>query len=444
MTYCPALWISDYTYHLLMLYFQSSPVAVANMAQTVSTADRLVVVGALLTATQELTLQPLYVVPDALDVEPRVLGAYAIVLRGAAGEELARYPFTPDVSEGDVSYLAISELVPYVAGTLQVDIEGPAGLLVSRRAGGALPGVTLTSPNGGELLSSDPVTVTWTATDPDEDPLTFNVQYSPDNGASWTLVAQNLTGNSASIAGVNLPSGAQALFRVWASDGVHTSFDVSDASATVPNHIPDADISAPDAAVTIATSQTLALLGRANDIDTGSMDSGQLLWESSLDGPLGNGARLSVTGLSVGTHTISFRADDGAGGIVTDTVQVIVVGDLDQLPPVPDQLVAGPAWLSLDAAQGVSSARLSIGNANLENAIQWQAAASEPWLQLTQASGLTPSDDVIVTADTAGLPDGTHFATIAITSQALPAHQVVIQVELVVSRHRLFLPLVRR
>jgi hypothetical protein len=101
------------------------------------------------------------------------------------------------------------------------------------------------------------------------------------------------------------------------------------------------------------------------------------------------------------------------------------------------------AWLSLDAAQGVYSARLSIGNANLGNAIQWQAAASEPWLQLTPASGLTPNDDVMVTADAAGLPDGTHFATITITSEALPADQVVVQVECV-SRHRLFLPLLRR
>ena len=48
------------------------------------------------------------------------------MLRGSAGTELARYPFTPDPVEGgprsgeedrNVDALAISELAPYVAGS---------------------------------------------------------------------------------------------------------------------------------------------------------------------------------------------------------------------------------------------------------------------------------------------------------------------------------------
>ncbi len=70
---------------------------------------------------------------------------------------------------------------------------------------------------------------------------------------------------------------------------------------------------------------TTYLEASAYDVDLGVLDGAQVTWTSDRDGALGNGAQLSTAALSVGVHTITVRADDGAGGVATDTVQVTVV-----------------------------------------------------------------------------------------------------------------------
>ena len=88
-------------------------------------------------------MQPLFVIPNAGDLKERVPGNYAITLRDGAGTVLARYPFTPEQVDGGpalagdpgraVTGLLINELVPYVAGTNRVDIEGPGGAVIGDR-----------------------------------------------------------------------------------------------------------------------------------------------------------------------------------------------------------------------------------------------------------------------------------------------------------------------
>jgi hypothetical protein len=300
----------------------------------VEQTDRLLVVGNFYTPTMTVTLQPLFVIPNAGEVEPREPGEeYAIVLRGAGGAELARYPFTPKEVHGgpapdqerDEDYLAIGELAPYVAGTTQVVIEGPGGAaLTTVNAGPAAPSVTVVSPNGGETLAGPTITVSWTASDPDGDPLRFNVQYSPDNGATWEMVAQNLTGASVELDAGNIASGAQGLFRVWVSDGIHTASDTSNGTFVVPNRTPTVEILQPAGPLSVPISTTVNLEASAYDVDTGALDGAQVTWTSNLDGALGTGAQLSVASLRVGVHTITVRADDGQGGVATDTVQVTV------------------------------------------------------------------------------------------------------------------------
>jgi len=452
MSYCPNEWVSDHTYEGLMSGF-AAPAPSDSMVdrRTLAQTDRLLVIGAIDPATNQVVLQPLYIVPNASDVEPRLPGPYAIVLRSAAAAELGRYPFTPEdmtagpdprtgATQNDVHVLAISELVPYVVGTTRVDIEGPGGVLLKTVSAGASdPTVRLTTPNGGEILAGDVITVAWTASDPDGDLLTFNVQYSPDNGASWTMVAQNLSEHNIALDAVNIPSGAAARFRVWVSDGIHTASDESDAPFTVPNRVPSAEITQPAGTVAVAISQTLGLDGRAYDVDTGSMTSSQLQWLSSLDGLLGNGAQLSVAGLREGFHTITFRADDGFGGVATDTVDVIVVSDPSQLPPRPDALVAGPDPILFDTRMGVTRVRLSIDNQNIANPVVWTAVASASWLGLGVTSGTTP-DQMYVTLNEAGLPRGYYTATISLTSPALPGQSTTVGVAASISGQRLYLP----
>ena len=55
-------------------------------------------------------------------------------------------------------------------------------VLATRIASANPPTVAVTFPNGGENITQDPVLLQWTASDPDGDPLTFDVQFSADNG----------------------------------------------------------------------------------------------------------------------------------------------------------------------------------------------------------------------------------------------------------------------
>ncbi|MCS7041107.1 MAG: fibronectin type III domain-containing protein, partial [Caldilineales bacterium] len=207
----------------------------------------------------------------------------------------ARYPFTPGRYDGGpdedperhVDLLAINELVPFVPGTAQVDIVGPEGVLTSVQAGVSPPSVTVLSPNGGEVLSGNEIVVSWNASDPDGDPLTFNVQYSPDNGATWEMVAQNLTGTSATLDATNFVAGSQGRVRVWVSDGINTASDESDGTFVIPNRPPTVRILQPADGTTIFLEQSLNLEADAYDVDMGSLDGAQVQWTSSLDGALG-------------------------------------------------------------------------------------------------------------------------------------------------------------
>jgi len=346
MTYCDEEWLSDFTYEALLNWFQGKGVAAAVTASSTTAADRLLITGHIDSATSEVSLDQVYLVPDAPDVMPSVPGPYAIVLRGAGGAELARYPFTPAPVDGgpalqasaerDVSLLAISELVPYIDGTVRVDIEGPGGTVLETVTAGANPPVVnLIAPNGGGTLSGDPITVSWTASDPDADPLTFAVQYTPDDGATWQMVSQNVTSMSLDIPRANLTAGSAARFRVWASDGIHSATDTSDAAFTVPNVPPTVKIVKPASGIKIMAGQTLALEANAYDVDTGNLDGAQVEWQSSVNGPLGVGAELVATGLSVGTHTVSVMVWDGDGALASDTVQVTVLPEQETLPVMP-------------------------------------------------------------------------------------------------------------
>ncbi|MDJ0755276.1 MAG: right-handed parallel beta-helix repeat-containing protein [Ardenticatenaceae bacterium] len=434
MSYCDRekSWISDYTYEGIKLYHDIFPPFASNSMAT----DRLSVMGLIDPVTLEVVqLQPLYVIPNAEDIEPQTPGDYTIVLRDDQGGELARYPFTPDVAHDQTGaeMFLITEWVPYVTGTTQVDIEGPTGVMTSVTAGAGTPNVTLTSPNGGEILSGNTITLTWSASDPDNDPLTYMVQYSADNGASWQVVATDIADTQLVLAAANAPASTEGLFRVWVSDGIHTHTDESDNPFTIVNRNPTATIVEPAQAVTIAISQTLSLKAEAYDIDSGMLDGNSLTWSSSIDGHMGHGRYLSFVGLSIGTHSITLTADDGDGGLATDSVQVTVVDSIYELPPVPDRLVVSPNSIDLTPHIGIITASLSIDNQSVANPVAWNATTDIQWIQLSASSGTTP-EDIQVTYLETGLDEGFYTGTITFTSPISPAAAFTVDVDLTVER----------
>ena len=453
MTYCDYQWISKPTYVNLKNVFEYAlPLNLEAITDQPTAQDVLAVYGTLDPHTREVVLQPVSTLFDVLEVTPPTPGPYAIVLRQADGNELARHPFTPigldqgaaldEGLEPEVAY--ISELVSYIAGVTQLEIENSGGVLLYQvSAGITLPAVQVTAPNGGEVLEGESILVTWTASDEDGDPLTFNVEYSPNNGETWDQVALFITDTQVTIDQVNLPASDTSLIRVSASDGIHSSRDSSDGVFAIPNHLPTGEIIAPTSDVTIAVSQTITFEGWVYDIDLGKLDEENLQWVSDRDGSLGNADILSTASLSAGLHEINLIADDGQGQTFIDQVIVMVVASPNDLPPLPDALVAGPDLVYLYPASDIFTAWVYLDNLNLGNPIAWQASPNMDWVELSSDSGLTPQD-VIVTTSLTVHDFGTHKSLITFSSPEGIFDPVYIVVVVTVSEYKHFLPVLLR
>jgi len=327
MTYCVPEWISDYTYnHIYSRMIAEKPVMQAQLDQLRATAtEHLVVTGRIVTPTDVITLSAFFRVPNSIDVTGTVAGEYHIRLLDAGNAQLADYAFTPNFStEANDPVGTIAEAVPWVTGTQRIAIWHNTTALITRTVSANTPVVTVTAPNGGEILSGSNYTVTWTASDADGDPLTYLLEYSTDNGATWQLLGTNITQTQAMLDLTRLPGTTQGLFRVWASDGVNTAADASNGTFTVPSKAPSVTLISPANGTTYVLSQTVTFEGNAFDPEDNVLGDAQLHWTSSLQGDLGTGALLQRADLITGTHVITLTATDSDNNTATATTTIIV------------------------------------------------------------------------------------------------------------------------
>ncbi len=450
MTYCrPERWSSDFTWqNMYEDFFEISAEASVELEPTARNepVDNLLAVGTIYSTTGVVDLEPFFVLPDVTWAPEPNPGDYAIVLRDAASAELLRHPFTPGLVDDDDfgNVLSIGELVPYVDGTVQVDVEGPGGVLTSVTSGASSPTVTVLHPNGGETLSGGTALVSWTADDPDGDLLSFNVQYSADDGATWSLVASNVLSTSISLDTDDMPASQRGRIRVLATDGIHTAHDSSNAAFTVPNHRPSIEILAPQDGETYVVSQTIGLDALVYDADEGSLEPGRLRWRSDLDGVVGQGAQVSLADLTPGRHTITLDVVDGEGATSSDSVHVEVFAGPDDLPAMPDVLRAEPALLALSSATAGDDQLIYVYNHTNPDPIAWTAAASDPWVGLSATSGTTPGS-VAVSADTDALPNGRYTAAVTFTALGDRDNTAIVNLSVTVRNYvSVYLPLVLR
>lgn len=317
--------------------------------------------------------------------------------------------------------------MPWVPGTRRVAIYSDlAGReLTSVPVSANPPTVTVTGPSTGTTLpASGQVTVSWTGSDPDNDPLTYSMLYSPDGGTTWHPLAHRISDTSLSVDASSLPGAAgNGIIRVIANDGVNTAFADS-TGLIVPFKAPSVTIVSPTEGGTYSLGQSIVLEGSSMDPQDATLSDNHLTWSSSLDGQLGAGHLLVLDNLSAGTHAITLTATDAEGQIATASTTITVT---DGITPTGPTLQVSQNTLSVpfDSSSPTTHESVSIRNGGTGD-LSWTATSDDARLTLDTASGAAPAE-LGFAMNTAGLPAGApYIAHITVTSPgAAQSPQVV-------------------
>lgn len=412
MAYCrrtdwPRQWISDGNYTRFYNSIpQPAPTAGAAAARTQALAgDYLSVYGSVAPDGSAASLTLVRRQSTADNIPPLAAGPFAIRLYNAGNAVLAEYPFTPDGSAD--GWLPFGQVVDFVAGTTRVELV--------RLADNRALAMTVVSPRPPVVHSvSQPqvtggnVALSWSASDPDGDVLSYDILYSRDGGATFQPVQFGVRALSATIDASKLGGSTAALFQVIANDGVNSAYANSPTFA-MPAKPPLVQIRTPADGIRVHWRQLVNFSGSALDFQDGQLAGARLTW-SSQAGPLGSGALLSLDNLPVGVNTITLRATNSAG--LTSSASVTVVVDDDLSVEGPNLSVEPPsvAWSVAAGVAAMQTMTLSLANVG-GGSITWQAASNQSWLTLSMTQGgigVQPK----VSAVPAGLPVGVNQAVI--------------------------------
>ena len=446
MGYCqPTTWMSDYTYRALAIRLEELHPGINqnDAARTVNApapgpqaGDWLLVFGQIAPALGIAKIFNIQRTDQVFNQPPRVPGNYAIRLLDSLGATLADYSFAPIVEADAVTpggsgtpELGFGYAVPFVAGTHEVRIlDNSAGgaVLTSALVSAHAPVVADVAVQGAPDPLTGLVSVTWTASDADNDVLHFDLYLARNNGVTLQPLQMGLSATSAQIDTSTL-GGGSVQFRVMASDGLQTAYADSP-TLVLTNKPPRPRILLPGADAHVYLGQVVNLQGEAMDSQDSAIADSGLAW-SSQQGALGTGAQLSVTDLPVGVNVVTLTATNSASLTATSVIRITVDGNLD--PPGPT-LTAGPGQIGWQVAAGETQpqiANLYIGNRG-SGTVQFTLSSGAPWLSSSATTGTAPAT-LTLTANPAGLANGVILdTTLTLTAVGNAAQVITVPIRL--------------
>jgi hypothetical protein len=178
------------------------------------------------------------------------------------------------------------------------------------------PSVVITAPGSGATVHLDiaePIAATAYAVDMTDGELSANVE--------WSSNLEGSLGTGASLSLTTLRVGTHTI-TAKATDSTNL-IGTDTFTATVGVVPPTISITSPTTGAQFERGAAITLTATAHDRVDGNL-SGGIEWSSSLDGPLGTAATLTVTTLQAGQHTITARVTDSSGTQATASVQITV------------------------------------------------------------------------------------------------------------------------
>ncbi len=176
----------------------------------------------------------------------------------------------------------------------------------------AAPVVTITAPAAAlRVEPATPISFAATATDTEDGALAAQIV--------WTSSRDGALGSGATVTR-SLSSGVHTITASVTDQGGKTG------RATIVltvNAMPHVTITAPAAGAFLDPGAATTLSAVATDTEDGDI-AARVAWSSSRDGALGSGASLSLTTLTVGSHTLTASVTDQGGATAQATVAVVV------------------------------------------------------------------------------------------------------------------------
>jgi hypothetical protein len=326
-------WISDYTYRgILNDLPDARSAAPANVIVTPSA--QLLAISGYITPTEGVgSFEFGYRVPSDL-LSPELLAnppfaptpaQYTLRLLGAGESVLFSKPIALDDRGEHGPSEGFFTTLPFNSNTKAIALFDGENELARREVSASAPVVEVLSPNGGESLAGA-TQIEWNASDADGDALVFTVQYSPDDGKSWQMVATGVTASPLVLDDLSFLPGTQGLsgrIRVIASDGVNTGVDTSDKPFSLRPQPPAAFISTPTEGAVFGKGDPISLEGGAFDEEDGSLEGAALVWKVG-GANVGTGRAVTLSSLPVGQHSVTLEAtsSDGLKDTTSTTIYV--------------------------------------------------------------------------------------------------------------------------
>lgn len=319
------------------------------------------------------------------------------------------------------------------------------------------PKITVTYPNGGEVLKADTtVIVSWNAERLNG---TISVQYSVDNGVTWTNIANRQGRNGADTASWRVPNSptTQALVRVGSAT---TTRDTSNATFTIlarPDSLnPSLKLLYPNGGEVLQTDSTVTVSWESKNI-TGmvtiqySVNGGQwknVATQTTQEGP--NGYRWKVPNDPSTAARMRVTAGGGGGGgaairDTSDAVFTIQSGPAPEVsliePRVGRRLVSGAktwiVWTSLNTggtllleysldARGTWKEIQAVQTIGGRDSLEWivpEDTTTRGWVRLRTFDNATEyaiGPITILPAGTTGVEDAATGATTLASLAILP------------------------
>ena len=317
MSYCAPRWISPYTYMALrnaMIHQWGAS------ARATTDPDRELLRLHLLVCGDEVVLRPAFHRPGRAPAPGGPETPIICELADANGRLLVAHRCSlPDHRQDpDADCLTLRESVPWFDEAARLTIRRGREIVHSVEIEPEAPTVEVAA----VAVNGQTAAVHWRGRH-DRSALTYVVDYSNDDGATWRTVAPSRTEAKASFDLRRLPGGDRCRFRVLATAGFRTGAGLSEpfAVATKPR---TATIARPADGAPLESGAPLALAGGGLSPDHGLSDPADAVWTSSLDGIIGRGHRLLAAPLSDGPHTLTLSVPDGECGVARASVDVVV------------------------------------------------------------------------------------------------------------------------